>query len=88
MQQLSKDAQSVAVCFFGFMPKVELVFHRPRIIHPRMRSALDELTEAGLLTTEDDKRGPKAWKATPELTALAKTLPRPREEDSVPLTTK
>ena len=61
----------VAGCFWGMMmPRTELSFDRPWIIHPRTRKGLDELVEAGLLTVEkfDNPHSDKLiWKPTPRM---------------------
>lgn len=59
---LSRDAEIVALCWFGIGGQTTIRFQRPRIIHPRMRAALDELTIAGILARADDPRGPQEWK--------------------------
>jgi hypothetical protein len=65
--ELSDDARAVAGGAFGYMRpgKGELNFRTPARIHPRMKSALDELTAAGVLNFED--LGREGYRYTPRV---------------------
>lgn len=85
MAELSRDAEIVALCWFSIGGQTRLKFHRPHIIHPRMRAALDELTTAGILAREDDPRGPKEW--TPAIDMkFCRKFKAPAKDESFPMT--
>ena len=84
---LSQDARTIAAGFWsldGVM--TELTFARAHIIHPRARAALDELTAAGFLFRRDKRKGSATWKPTSTMHPFARTLPRPTDADSFPMT--
>lgn len=87
---LSRDAQVVAYCLFGFGPPTSLTFARPHIITPRALAALDELAAAGLITPMDPNllpRGSRGWKATDKIGRPMRDFAAPTDEDSFPITT-
>lgn len=88
---LSRDAQIVAYCMFGFGEKAELTFNRPHIIHPRTQTALDEMVKAGMLVPMDAATlppGALGWKATALMGNPMEDFPAPKKGEGFPITTE
>jgi hypothetical protein len=83
---LSRDAEVVAACCFGFGAMREIVFARPQVIHPRTRVALDELTAAGLLRVEVRIFGAVAWIQAPAMCKTIRCVRMPTTAESFPIT--
>lgn len=82
---ISRDAEIVALCVFGFGTSTKLTFQRPHVIHPRMRAGLDDLVAAGMLTVSED-RGAKTWQRTDAMGSPAKLYRPPEKGESFTFT--
>lgn len=88
---LSRDAQIVAYCLFGFGKPASLTFERPHIIHPRTLAALEELVAAGRIKPMDGgvlPQNAKGWKATDLIGNPMKDFRAPKKSESWPITTE
>ena len=75
--ELSEDALGIAYVYWNQLKTSELTFNRPRIIHTRMRAALNELTDIGYLIRTDDKSGSMTWRPTPYFLKVAQKIKLP-----------
>jgi uncharacterized membrane protein len=88
---LSRDAEIVAYALFTTGTPSQVILNRPRIIHPRTRAALDELTKAGMLAAINAKmlaRGAMGWLATAKMGVPMLDLKAPTKAESLPVTTE
>jgi len=67
MAELSTEAKAVCGAFWGPMLTEKLTFQRPHILTQKARKGLDELTEAGFLTVEDEPGGGLTWRPTDKM---------------------
>lgn len=61
---MSERAARYAICIWKFIPETTVRAAYPEKMSVDTRSALDELTFAGLLERDDDPRGPMEWRPT------------------------
>ena len=76
---LSEDATRYAVCTWKLIPHTTIKATYPEKLAPETRGSLDELTMAGLLSREDDPRGPTEWKPTEAMRQFTAARPLPAE---------
>lgn len=87
---ISRDAELVALAWFGFGVKSKLTFARPHIITDRAMDALTELEEAGLIDPLPEQQlpiGGVGWRGTMKLGHPLSRFPHPKKHEDFMLTT-
>lgn len=87
-EKLSRNAELVALAFFGFGKKASVVFNTPSRITEQCQRGIDELKSAGMiedLPPGEMPRGAVGWRGTENIGFPMADFDRPREEETFSL---
>ena len=89
MEELSTEAKVLMGSIWSLPCYPSMEFKRPHIITEKMRKALDDLTECGFLSVEEDRLGGLKWTPTEDMKkSKIKVSKKFVEEHNFPMTTE